>query len=335
MKQLYLFSFWLIFPSFLLAQDVHFTQYDHAIGLTRSAAMGGYMDNAYQRVNVAYRNQWQSVPVAYNSVLASWDREIGVKKMKTNHLGVGFSFLHDAAGDSKLGLTQVNLHAAYHFYLNKNSMLSAGLSGGYGLRQFSMKNLRFDTQYDGDAYDANLSNRENVANTNFGFLDIGTNVTWQYRKNRKAVWLGANAAHLNEPMQSFYTDGGERLPRRLTAYTGFQLPLGKKVDWTTTLQFSQQNVYQEIMGSILLDYHLNEKRFKQTNLLLGVAYRNNDAVAPMLGMRYNTWRVMLSYDINTSPFSVATRGVGGPEISLQHLWYKVIPNPKNKACPVY
>ena len=87
--------------------------------------------------------------------------------------------------------------------------------------------------------------------------------------------------------------------------------------------------------SVVVDYHLNEKRFKQTNLLLGVAYRHEDAVIPMLGLRYNAWRAMLAYDVNISPFNVATKRIGGPEITLQHLWYKIVPNPKTKACPVF
>ena len=77
--------------TYSFAQDVHFSQYDQTVALTRPALVGGYTDNTYQRAAVAYRNQWQTVPVAYNSVLGSWDREIRLKKTKNSHFGVGFS----------------------------------------------------------------------------------------------------------------------------------------------------------------------------------------------------------------------------------------------------
>ena len=333
-KHLFLpFSLLLTTPVF--AQDIHFSQYDHAPTLTAPATVGGYADNTYQRANVNYRNQWQGVPVAYNSVLASFDREMRPKKLKNEHFGVGIALLHDAAGDSKLGLTQINLLGAYHLHLNSYNTLSAGVAGGYGLRQFDAKNLRFDNQFNGDVYDANLSARENYTQQNFGFFDATASVAWQLQQKRVGVLLGATVAHLNEPMQSFYATNGERLPRKYTLFESTKLPLAARLDFTNALQVSLQGTYSEYLASIGLDYHLNEKRFKQINLLAGVGYRHEDAIIPTLGVRYNAWRVAVSYDVNISPFVAATRSAGGPEISVQHLWYKVVKNPKSKACPVY
>jgi type IX secretion system PorP/SprF family membrane protein len=333
-KHLFL-PFALVFSLPLFAQDVHFSQYDHTPTLTAPATVGGFVDNAYQRVNVSYRNQWQGVPVAYNSVLASFDREIRPKKLKNGHFGFGFNLLHDAAGDSKLGLTQINLLAAYHLQLNTKNTLSAGIAGGYGLRQFDPTGLRFDNQFNGDTYDKNLSARENYAQQNFGFFDATASVVWQFQQKRANTMVGATVAHLNEPIQSFYATNGERLARKYTFFGSAKLPIAERLDFTTNLQVSSQNTYFEFLGAIGMDFYLNKKRFKQTNLLASVGYRHEDAIIPMLGLRYNAWRVAVSYDINISPFAVATGGGGGPEISVQHLWYKVVKNPKAKACPVY
>lgn len=335
MKNLCLHLSFLLLPSCLLAQDIHFSQYDYTPALANPALIGNFADNAYQRASVNYRNQWQGVPVAYNSVLASWDSEIKPKKLKNNALGIGFSIIHDAAGDSKLGLTEVNLLCAYHFFINKNNTLSAGTALGYGMRRFDSKNLRFDNQFNDGFFDATQSSQEIFTNTNFGFFDAAASVAWRYQKARQSAWVSANVQHLNAPEQSFYGSATSVLPRQISLTMGAKLPLAKRLDIQPSLHGASQGAYFEALGTVLFDYHLNEQRFKKINLLFGVAYRNEDAIIPTIGLRYNAWRVGLSYDVNISNFKIATRGVGGPEISVQHFWYKVVPNPKNKACPVY
>jgi type IX secretion system PorP/SprF family membrane protein len=335
MKKLCLHLSFLLLPSYLLAQDIHFSQYDYTSALANPALIGSFAGNAYQRASVNYRNQWQGVPVAYNSVLASWDREIKHKVLKNNSLGIGFSIIHDAAGDSKLGLTEVNLLCAYHFFINKNNTLSAGTALGYGIRRFDSKNLRFDNQFNDGFFDGTQASQENFTNTNFGFFDAAANVAWRYQKANRSMWISANIQHLNTPEQSFYGNGGSVLPINTSFTMGGKLPLAKRLDMQPSLHAARQGAYFEFLGTILFDYHLNEQRFKKINLLFGMAYRNEDAIIPTVGMRYNAWRVALSYDVNISKFNIATRGLGGPEISLQHFWYKVVPNPKNKACPVY
>ena len=82
-------------------------------------------------------------------------------------------------------------------------------------------------------------------------------------------------------------------------------------------------------------FYLSLKRGKEFSLLLGVSARTKDAVIPKLAFQFNNWYGGLSYDINTSPFDLATRGRGGPEFSLIYTYVKSRPLSQLKACPIF
>ncbi|MBK9459020.1 MAG: type IX secretion system membrane protein PorP/SprF [Sphingobacteriales bacterium] len=51
----------------------------------------------------------------------------------------------------------------------------------------------------------------------------------------------------------------------------------------------------------------------------GLWYRYRDALAPLVGVEVNDYRILLSYDINISTLRTATQGRGGLELSLVHV----------------
>jgi hypothetical protein len=55
---------------------------------------------------------------------------------------------------------------------------------------------------------------------------------------------------------------------------------------------------------------------KNTIFYLGGWYRYGDAASPYIGLEWSKMRLGVSYDVNISSFSPATKGFGAYEISL-------------------
>ncbi len=318
------------------AQDVHWSQYYNTVNYNSPSQIGLYNGYAYQRAVLAYRNQWQSVPVAYNSAMLAFDRQIKFKGMGGNSLGIGAVLVHDEAGDSQMSLNEVTAQLAYHQAVAKNQWISGGVQIGGAQRRFKTQKLTFDNQFNGDVYDPQLANRENFPLNDFTFLDFGVSAGYAFYKDAHTL-IEANAAatHLDEPQQSFFNSEKVRLPRRYAVSVRGQFPISERLDIALSGSSFIQGKQTEILASALFNFTLKEEIFKKIALYGGVGLRFNDAIIPSIGMQYNQWRVGLSYDVNTSNFINASQGNGGFELTVQHLWYRVPPIKKAKACPVY
>ncbi|MEY4926326.1 MAG: hypothetical protein RI894_762, partial [Bacteroidota bacterium] len=224
-----------VFALFLLplvawAQDVHFSQYYNTPNYTNVALIGLYNGNAYQRAGLAYRNQWASVPVSYTSATLAFDQQIRLKKIKKNSLGIGLLLLHDEAGDSRMGLTELGLQAAYHQAIAPNQWVSVGAQFGAAQRRYQLQKLTFDNQFNGDAFDPQLGSRENIPSSDFLFLDLGASVgySWFYNPHT-SVEANIGINHLDEPQQSFFNEKAVRLPRRYNFSLRTQFPLADRL----------------------------------------------------------------------------------------------------------
>ena len=84
-----------------------------------------------------------------------------------------------------------------------------------------------------------------------------------------------------------------------------------------------------------MKYHLVKDKGKELAFLTGLSYRLSDALITHFELYYKEWVIGLSYDRNTSPFSVATQRNGGPELSVQYIITRVKPPEIFKACPIF
>ena len=332
---LYLSPFFCFLNS-AFAQDAHWAQYYNTIAYNNPAQIGLYNGYAYQRAVLAYRNQWASVPVPYNTAFLAFDRQVKLKGMRNNSFGIGGTLLHDEAGDSQLSLDELTAQAAYHLAVTKNQWVSIGAQVGVAQRRFQTKKLTFDNQYNGDVFDPMLSTRENIPLSDFLFMDYGVsaNYVWFYNAHT-AVEIGGTALHLDAPQQSFFNQDAVRLPRRFSLNARAQFPLADRLDITLSGNSFFQEKQSETVFSALFNFTLKEETFKKIAIYGGCGLRINDAIIPAVGIQYNQWRAGLCYDITTSNFSKASQGNGGIELTVQHFWYRVPPIKKAKACPVY
>ena len=85
-----------------------------------------------------------------------------------------------------------------------------------------------------------------------------------------------------------------------------------------------------------INYQINNFSKQDIRGMMGVYYRDQDAVIPKIGLVMNQFSFVISYDVNVSTLSRASNNLGGFELSLAYQWSKIKKKSKNKfICPKY
>jgi type IX secretion system PorP/SprF family membrane protein len=319
----------------LVAQDQHFSQfYNHPLHL--SPALAGVFSGD-QRFSGAWRSQWASVPVPYLTFSAAYDQKIPVPGLKNGSLAAGLLFNYDRAGDAGLNWLQAGLNVAFTQRLAEAFFLSAGVETALGQRAFDPQLLYFDEQFDGDIFDPSLPTQEAFLQTAAGFTDLsaGLNLLFQAPENRTFMMLGAAYRHINQPSVRFYQQSALQLRALTNIYLSGAVQTSEKTDATFALATRLQGPYLEIMTGAGIRYYLQQNEGRSIALGAGVSYRWGDALVSYVELWKDNWRLGFSYDINTSPFRVATQRNGGPELTLQYIIQKVKAPETFKICPIF
>ncbi len=317
------------------AQDIHFSQFYNS-PLNLNPALTGVFKGDL-RFNGNYRNQWASVPVDYLSFSGAFDMKIMEGLLGKGLLSGGAIFNIDQAGDSRLSLSEFKLNAAYAYPVDELNAVSIGIQMGIGQRRFNADQLRFQNQFSGDIYDANLSSREDFSNTQRSLSDFSAGLNWhtQLDRMRTNVNAGISFMHLNRPEIGFLGAGDVRLASKYNGYAIAEIEVHPQVDWIAAGIFSLQGKYRETVINTGLRYHFPPRAGKKIAVQLGSGLRFGDAIIPNFEIFYNAWQFGFSYDINISDFEIATNRAGGPEMSLSYVITKVKPVKSFKACPIF
>jgi len=318
-------------------QDLHHSQfYTSPINLS-PALTGNFFGDS--RIALNYRNQWFVDDLAnYLTFSASFDHRFYPKKWSQKGIwSLGMLINYDLAGDSKLGLTNLGISGAYTYTINIHNLISLGGLLGGSSRRFNVDNLTWDEQWNGRSFDPSRPSGESASPSSNFFMDIssGLNYRWQHSRRTKFD-VGIGAFHLNQPDQIFYTlNQKAKLPIRLSMYALPSFKISSRFDLLLHAMFQNQKPYKESLLGLYGKAYLSTKRGKEFALLLGLASRIGDSFIPKLAAEYKNWNAGVSYDINTSPFKVATRRRGGPEFSLIYVFVKARPLEQIRACPIF
>ncbi|MCU0450666.1 MAG: PorP/SprF family type IX secretion system membrane protein [Bernardetiaceae bacterium] len=300
---------WLLVASALLAaplqaQDFNFTQF-YASPLHLNPAMAG--TTPHYRLSAIYRNQWPSVPGAFQAFQASFDYNI-------DEANSGFGLLLSNSWVPANGLTNPIFSGHYSFFIPINREWVARLGVSAGLNGWSQDrtDLTFEDQLvTGGPTAEPLRVRGRVR------FDVGTGALIYNRY----FWAGLGVHHLNRPSQSFFDDGDERLAMRWSGHLGGRIPL-RSTRTEDLMYLAPAAVYQRQGLFDHLDLGINYY-FKP--MLVGLWYRgipiqrnvrgrvNQDMIAGLVGVRVGNFMFTYSYDVTISGFG----GSGGAhEISV-------------------
>ncbi len=278
-------------------QDPHFTQFYSSPLFLGPSFAGGV---AGHRSVANYRNQWLGIPDAYQTFSLSYDHNF-----MSFHSGLGFVAVRDQAGTGNLGNTKLGILYSYDFTPFPEWHLRPGL--GFYLQQVS---LDFYRLVFGDQLYSNQSTSVTQAGKTAVYdIDVATSLLL-FSDN---VWIGASWDHMLRPTNSLYDD--ESLtPYKFSVYGGARYILKgfllSKIEESVTGVFHVRK--QDVFSQLDLGLY-----WYREPISFGVWYRGIpisktgrkiDALAFMVGYRFDQVSVAYSYDFTISHLGLGSGG---------------------------
>lgn len=315
MKKINILLFCLISSGMLNAQGLHFSQFYNAPMLLNPANTG-LLQNSDWRVGTSYRNQWATVPVNYNTFSVFADLGAFRNNWETSWLGAGVAVWRDAAGDGNLALTRIQTNLAYHVLISERSSLSAGIGASYNQRSVDFSKLTFDSQWDEFSFNRNAPNLETNSSQKTTFTSISAGMNYSYYNNSNLyIKMSLAANNINQPIETFYGESNKLGLRPQVALELSYKP-SEKVILNPMVYYTRQKKASELVFGSLFNVNTGEMKVNPNEVILGVFYRNKDAIIAAAGYKWKDHRVMVSYDQTISQMSQGNNGVGAFEISL-------------------
>lgn len=323
----------------LNAQDVHFSQVMSS-PLNLNPALTGMIDGVF-RLGVNQKTQWISVTKPFLTLSMGIDAPLYKNHRRREMIGVGVLLNLDRAGDSQYSIVQPMFSFAYIKSLDQRNRhkLSLGVNVGCQQRSINYAKLYFDEQYQHGRFNPDIPNTENFAKDKILFFDWGVGANWSFFPSELiSVSAGVSVFHLNQPGLSFEKQEKNsyfvRLPVKTQFYLTSTFPLRDNLYLTPLLYGAFQRSFKEIDIGAMVEYrHVSTY---ETNLTFsgGLFFRWNDALILQTSVRWQNYRVGLSYDFNVSSFTRATRVRGGVEISLLYIFKKEsVKSAGREPCP--
>ena len=172
---------------------------------------------------------------------------------------------------------------------------------------------------------------ETDSKTNF---TIGFGAIYQYYKNNRLNYtFGISAFNLNQPNQGFYNEIIKR-DIRINVFGSSTYKINYDWELIPSINLSMQGKFYEFMLGSSFRYTIVNKLGKYRAINSGLWYRHKDAGIIYLGMDYQNFLIGLSYDINFSKLTPASRNRGGFEISFRYILTHFKPKKiTHRICP--
>jgi type IX secretion system PorP/SprF family membrane protein len=333
-----LISVSMFFAGILSAQDINFSQF-YELPLLRNPALAGIYRGDV-RFTSAFRNQWQSVPVRYQTTAAGFEIKFTPTRQTDDYVSLGIQLTNDVAGDGRLGKTQVLPVLAYHKLISnqRNMYLTAGFIGGGVSQRVDPTKLRFDDQFVDGAYSSTNPTGQSFTNTNITYLDasVGLALSSDFGYNNK-FFIGAAYFHFNEPKVAFSALNDIRLNKKYVLNAGLSIASSDHSTVVFYGDFFAQGGSAQLQGGMVYKHLLVEyEEDMSLSLSSGAFYRWADAFVPVVKLDYNRWAMGLSYDINISKLTRASQARGGVELTLSYRSFLNIRNStlEKFRCPI-
>lgn len=333
----------LLAATFVQAQDIHFSQF-YMAPTSLNPALTGVM-NCNGRFSFNYRSQWQSVlkTNSFNTTNASYDGRTAVGR--NDFFGYGFTLWGDQAGEASFSTFQGKLSLSYSKKMggrgSRSHYLVAGGELGASQRSVNFQEMRFGSQFDGEAWNASLPTNEDFARNSFTFADVGAGLLWFSVLDKNTnFYAGASFVHLNAPNQSFLNDASVQLDSRVALHAGGEVMLNRSFGLVPGFVTFLQGPSMEINAGTSAKFIVGKQANDYQAFLVGVWGRVSkdyesglafDAVIFSTRFDYNNLTFGFSYDANVSALRPASNGNGGFELAMA---YKICKGfSRNVYCP--
>lgn len=313
----------------LIAQtDPHFSQF-YAYPLGINPGLAGVNEGDF-RANAVFRTQWSQVMTPYVT------KGVSADIVTPKNLNFGINLLDQSAGDGGYHYQHGYLTIAYsgvRFGEDDNQQITFGIQVGALARKFDPSKFQFGDQWNSiTGYEPTASSADQLPRTSSSDLDMGAGVSYADARDMVPVRLfgGFSAFHLNRPQDPFVTQSiAQSLPMRFVLHGGFQWAINERVAITPQFLVMKQGTAMEQMAGI----SIRTPFAAAADLVAGVNYRFNDAVAPYLGFGFQGLVLGVSYDVATGNLSKTAPGTSSMEVSISYTGRKSGRPIRYLSCP--
>lgn len=304
--------------------DAHFTQY-YAYPLWINPAFTGVIDGDL-RVAGSYRRQWPGS----SSALTSQGLTADVALPKG--FGIGLTIFNQKTADGSYQYSTGYLSLSYQVQLAPYQFLSAGFQAGMLNRRIDFSKFQFGDQFNPvSGYDPTLPSNEPLANRSATSVDGSVGLLYYDGSPDKSLnpFLGVSLYHPTQP-DNHFLPGAEnsRIPARYSVHGGLRMKMNRMLDIIPNVIYTRQGNASETAAGVSMDVNIDAGK----DLVAGVMYRLDDAIAPNIGLHLNGLTIGFSYDITTSAYKTGSSASGGYELSISFTKPRKTPDAKF-ICP--
>ncbi len=301
------------------AQDIHFSQFFEA-PLWRNPSLAGIYTGDI-RVQMVYRDQWNSVTNAYRTGSLNGEYKMHIGK-GDDFITAGMQLLFDRAGTIGWTSTHVLPALNYHKSLSseRNSYLSLGFMGGWIQRRFDPSKATTNSQYDGGGLGENFSKAQ------YSYLDGSVGMSYNSilgNNESNNFFVGAAYHHFTKPNASLFQPTGFELHPKWVFSGGFHLGVSEYAYLTIQADQSMQGSFKETVAGAMYGLKLGTDPVNPLYTIhAGAFLRWNDALIPVIKLDYHPYSFSLSYDANISKLKPSSYGRGGVELSISYIGFR-------------
>lgn len=336
----YLLSVVLVFISgyFLTAQDVHYSQM-YATPLYVNPAFTGNHECDF-RAGVNFREQAASFTIPFRTYTAWGDTRLHPEFLKgRGWFGLGTHLYYDNAGNGDLKKIQAMLFTAYSQGFNSDNSLYGTLGVGVGVtnRSVNKNSLIYGDQWDpvNLGFFWNSRDPAQITNPSIYYLDFNLGLSVHQLVNENWMYeVGVSVSHINTPKESFYSnpivndtisvENNNKVDRKYIGHATFQYIITDNI----MIKPEAYYIYHEGVNETLLGANLVFGT-APVKLYAGLWLRVVRDIIPVVGVEYNGFNMLFSYDINISKQHYASQYQGGFEFSLVKKFCSNKPSKRN------
>ncbi len=302
------------------AQDINSSQF-YSVPSNLNPAFTGFFNNDYFAA-AAYKNQWSSVSVPFQTVEATAQVSFLKNKHPNSIIGAGLDIINDRAGTTHFNTSIFNLNVSYLQVLDvrRQHIIGVGFQNSLVMRSFDLSKATFGNQFNGyDGFDQSINPSEKGLKTKQLDYNLGIGGLYSFSpKEHYNLYLSISAFNLTRPNVSFYDGQENRLYTRIAAFAGGEVLLKNSWSLLPSALFQIQGPHKEIMFGSFARYGLMRNRQEKLGISFGMWYRVNDAIIPAVKMEYKGINITFNYDINVSKLTKVSRFNGSGEVSISY-----------------
>ena len=301
-----------------IAQDFHLSHYD-ANPLYINPALTGMSVNEDWglRINANFREQGGNSFSSANTTVAA-----GLDKILNNKFSLGGFVIDNKSMNGIHNTINMMLSGSYkiiHTKVDGSSPhnLSVGLQLGFLYKSINPANFTYDAQYSPstvDGFDTNLPSGENYVRESLFRIDANLGMFYRYYNKDKKLspFGGFSIYHLTQPDES-YTGEISRTPVRFVLHGGCYYYINDELTIFPQILYMNQAKSNELNVEVLGFYKITDTQYQP---MVGVSWRNKDAMVFHVGLKYKNNIFRISYDSNISYLKYYSNGRAGLELSV-------------------